>query len=229
MRYELTVVSVVSRNWVASRKVRICQEVLKKQGFDTYLEVAKRWHGWRSKITFNTEVVKKIDTEYIMFLDAADVIALAGPDEVMERYFNIGHPWVYCTEKNIWPPDSFEETDYPPSESSYRFVNSGGYIGKREYIFERYREWTNNWTARYDSYRSEQLWVAEHFLSNPGAIKLDTQCDIFLSTCDSDHSITSDGKVYVPETDTYPLMIHYNGGRDISKVSKAKKLWSNIL
>lgn len=227
---DLTVISVADPAYAASDRVKICQRVLKKQGFNTHLEIDNHWRGWGSKINFNTGFVRKLDCKYVMFLDASDVIALAGPDKVMERYLELDHPWIYATERSVWPPSSFKPDDYPASDSPYRFVNSGGYIGEREYIVNRYRKWTDNWTASYDGYRSEQLWVAERFLENPGAIKLDTQCKIFLSVGGARGcKHTPDGRMYNPETGTYPLLIHFNGGNDISEHPGAKALWSKIL
>lgn len=226
---DLTVISVASPKWAVSDKVKICQKILKKQGFNTYLEVDDGWRGWRSKITFYTEAVKKLGSKYVMFLDAADVIALAGPDEVIETYKELDHPWVYAAERNIWPRGSFKPDDYPPSESRYRYLNSGAYIGDREYIIEIYRDWTNNWTANYDAFWSEQFWVAQNYMRDQDSIRLDTGCKLFQCMAGAWNCEASPGRLYNPETDTYPLLVHFNGGVNIYKNPTAKTLWSSLV
>jgi len=225
----LTVMSVVDDKHSTSDRLNICQDVLKKQGFTTYLGIDDNWKGLRSKITFYTNAIRELDTQYVMFLDALDVIVLGGPDKVMEKYLSFNHPWVYSTERNIWPPSSFKEECWLPSDSPYRYLNSGGYIGDREYIISQYEKWTDNWTASYDEFTSEQFWVTRNYMKDRSAIKLDTDCELFQSMCGAYDCIITPGQVYNPETEAYPLIIHFNGGVDVSKKPSARKLWESIL
>jgi len=153
-----------------------------------------------------------------MLMDARDVVLLAGEEEIMERWESFDHPWVYNAEPFIWSPGSFEPDDYPPCDTLYRYLNAGVAIGEREHIIG----WFNSWTLPLYLPTGDQDWMAARYLdSYPAAIKLDSNCELFQCLCGSmvgdDPYVTIErGKVYNRMTDTYPLVIHANGGSDIT-------------
>jgi hypothetical protein len=173
------------------------------------------------------------DFTHIMFIDAMDVVVLAGADEVMERFFALGHPWVYNAEINIWSPGSFEPDDYPPCDTPFRYLNAGACIAEQKHMAYWYSKWTEGGEAIPRHLPGgDQDWVAEHFLlSYPDAIKLDTGCELFQCACGAqmgDDPIiqVSPGKVHNRVTGTDPLIIHFNGGTDITD-DQRRILWEH--
>jgi len=228
----LKVAAVCCHNYARTDKVKAVAAILEHHGFDYTLTIDPLWHGWPSKLDGFIDIVNGLPEEYthLMFIDAADVVALAGPDEVMERYFEFNHPWVYNAEPFIWSPGSFEPEDYPTPNVLYRYLNSGASIGEIGHL----RYWFNQWPRPQNLSRGDQDWMAARFIeSYPDAMKLDTNCDLFQCACGSQVGPTPfiaifSGKVYNRITDTYPLIIHFNGGTDIA-ASDRRHLWEHFL
>ena len=66
------------------------------------------WEGSKSKVYLTLDAIKnnKINTKYMMALDASDVVFLKHPNEVLEDYikmFGDEYDSVWCTEANNWP------------------------------------------------------------------------------------------------------------------------------
>ncbi len=231
MDYKLKVVSVADQVFAGLPKTLAVASVLIHHGFDYTMKLDWLWCGWISKIWHMMDTVNDLaGYTHLMFLDCADVIFLAGPDEVMERYFKFNHPWVYNAEPFIWSPGSFQPEDYPTPDVLYRYLNAGASIGEIGHM----RHWLNKWGRPSYIPRGDQDWLAARFIeSYPEAIKLDTNCELFQCCCGSraapDPFITvSPGKVYNRITDTHPLVIHTNGGDDVT-APKWRYLWEHYL
>jgi len=234
----LKVVSVADQVFAALPKTLACASVLIHHGFDYTMKLDWLWQGWISKIWHMMDIVKDLaghraghGTAYthLMFIDCADVLPLAGPDEVMERYFEFDHPWVYAAEPFIWSEGSFQPEDYPTPDVLYRYLNAGASIGEIGHM----RHWLSQWPRPKALPQGDQDWMAARFIENyPNAMMLDTNCDLFQCCCGSkvepDPFITvSPGKMYNRITDTYPLIIHANGGDDIT-APDWRPLWDNF-
>ena len=226
---KLIVASIVDPKCAREAKTRACLAVLKYHGFEVYQKIDPNWHDWGTKLSFAAETCRElVDYTHILFLDARDVILLAGPDEVMERYYQFNHPWVYGTQDSIWPiPSPFGPEDYPPCRSGYRYLNGGMCLGERKHMERYYRQWTDNWTVDISKgVHSEQLWMATRFLEGyPEAIKLDNNCELF--QCPTGHWCKiMPGRLHNELTGTDPLVIHFNGGRDVTTPER-KILWNH--
>jgi len=158
------------------------------------------------------------------------VVVLAGPDEVMERWREFEHPWVYNAEPFIWSPDSFQPEDYPTPDVTYRYLNSGAYIAEREHLVECF----DRWTIPCYLPRGDQDWMAARFIKEyPDAIALDYGCELFQCMCgslvgDEPHCTIEPGKVVNHVTETEPLIIHFNGGDDITAPNR-RLLWEAMI
>lgn len=231
METKLVVVSVCDYNFSVMLKVHAVTDILSAWGYDYRLFVDYLWHGWVSKQDHFIRVSHEIaDATHLMFIDAADVVLLCGPDELMERWGQFGHPWVYSAEPNIWSPDSFQPEDYPTPDVKYRYLNSGASVGEVAHIRDCFDRWTDFDRKPPVCRRGDQDWMARHFILDwPDAIKLDTNCDLFQCMCGSDiHTSMTPGKVHNNITGTDPAVIHFNGGTDIT-VPARRGLWEHLL
>ncbi len=229
--YKLKVVSVADQVFAGLPKTLAVASVLVHHGFDYTMKLDWLWCGWISKIWHMMDTVNDLASyTHLMFLDCADVILLAGPDEVMERYFKFNHPWVYNAEPFIWSPGSFQPEDYPTPNVLYRYLNSGASIGEIGHM----RHWLNKWGRPTSIPAGDQDWMVARFIeSYPEAIKLDTNCELFQCMCGSmafavPHCAVTQGQVYNRITGTSPKVIHFNGGDDVTTEDRSY-LWEHYL
>lgn len=102
-----------------------------KNGWD--IEVLQTvWQGFGTKLmeVYNYLVSNPDVTEFV-FADAFDVVVLGTPEEFeKKRKPKFGDtPIVFSAEKGCWPvPDLSEK--YPPTESNFKYLNSGLYYCK---------------------------------------------------------------------------------------------------
>lgn len=227
----LRVASVADYAFSILPSTKMVTALFQYHGFDYEPVVDMLWFGWPSKLQGFIRLVRGLDASYthIMFIDARDVVPLAGPDAVMERYLEFGHPWVYAAEPFIWSQGSFAPGDYPtPADATYRYLNAGACIGEVEHI----RSWFGRWPEPVDLPRGDQDWLAARYIeSYPDAIELDIGCELFQCMCGSEVGdepfvTLSPGKAYNRITDTYPLMVHANGGSDITD-EHFRTLWGH--
>lgn len=206
-----------------NEKSDIVTSVLKKRGIPFKLYSDSVWNNADKIKTALRASQELVDYEYILFLDAYDVIALAGPDEILERFQAFHHPWVCAAELNLWPPTSIKREKYGSFETPYRYLNSGMYLAKREYL----RECLERWGVPDEIY-SDQYWFASHYLAEPGCIQLDTHCQLFQCLISSWWAFdVLPGKLYNNYTKTYPLLLHHNGGGKLTG-EKVRPLWEGI-
>lgn len=229
--FKLKVVSVADQIFAALPKTFAVASILVHHGFDYTMKLDWLWHGFISKIWHMMDTVNDLaGYTHLMFIDCADVVLLAGPDEIMERYFAFGHPWVYAAEPFIWSPGSFQPEDYPTPDVKYRYLNAGASIGEIEHM----RHWLNAWGRPNYIPGGDQDWMAARFIEGyPDAIKLDTNCELFQCACGSQvepnpHMAVGIGAVHNMVTNTDPLIIHFNGGANICD-SDRRFLWEHFL
>src|ERR1041385_7226857 len=88
------------------------------------------------KIEQAIEAVRALpeDVTHVMFTDNADTLFLAGADEIVQKFelMRDESTWVVIAgEKNCYP-DPEITAYYPAAKTLWHFVNSGGWIARRE-------------------------------------------------------------------------------------------------
>jgi hypothetical protein len=139
--------------------------------------------------------------EVLLFSDGIDAIFLANGEEILLRYKQAGKDLLFSCESSCWP-DPALSVHYPVSSSPspYKFLNSGGFIGKAGIIKQFLKEEIDdpgNWK------KSNQYVWAKRFLKYPEVIGLDRECNIF-------HTFSPEvGKNYLPEGANYNYPPYY--------------------
>ena len=142
--------------------------------------------------------------DVILFTDSYDVVFNGTPDELMVRWSNMGEGIIFTAEKTCWPDPKLEKV-YPHSPYDYRFLNSGGFIGK---VGEIKRLIETNCEDSDD----DQLYYTLKFLNSEG-IRLDYGLNLFQTLNESYGDVrVVDGVVHNKVTGTTPIVIHANGG-----------------
>jgi hypothetical protein len=120
--------------------------------------------------------------EIILFTDGYDTLFLCPENEIMEKYRMFSAHVVFAAEKNCWPCQDLSER-YPPSTSPFRFLNSGGFIGKTEVLLFLLNKMSlDNKSIGHDepySWSNQYCWTSI-FLENCEFISLDYNCSLFL-------------------------------------------------
>lgn len=180
------------------------------------------WIGFKTKLIGVRSVLitaKRAGHDCIVFTDAFDTLALAGP-EVIEQHFDGTGALISC-EKAVWP-DPSKAPLYPPNpKSEWCYINSGGYIAEIDFLGDVLLEGC-------DKAEDDQLFLTEKFLTGNPLIRRDDGCNLFqtLAHCYSwphqhwsDTFELVDGRVRNKVTNTMPAFVHGNGRTDISWIN----------
>lgn len=84
-------------------------------------------HGWALQL-IDHYVQTLPDEDLVLVVDAFDVFFLAGQEEIVRRFEELGVSFLISAERGCGP-DPQLASFYPPSPTPYRFVNSGTYMG----------------------------------------------------------------------------------------------------
>lgn len=110
----------------------------------------------------------------IMFTDSYDVVLLQNPQMILKKFREFERPIVFSAEKTCWPNPSLVD-DYPYSKTKYKFLNSGGFIGYANEIYELIKDPIDNkdddqlyYTQKY----LKQIQTSKTFLVNKTKIEL---------------------------------------------------------
>jgi len=218
----IVAISIISENLVDEPKTVASLSTLQAHGWIYVRKVVSRWSGFALKLKIVYELAQELNNfTHIMFVDARDVVLLAPPGQVLKRFLEFYRPWVCGAEVNLWPVDSFPRDVFPKSSTCWRFLNSGAYVANREHLLACFEKWPD-----IPDEADDQRWLASRFLENPDDILLDTGCKLIQNMCGSDHLIYMEyGRAYNMLTHTEPLIIHFNGGTDITSPDR-RGLWS---
>lgn len=129
------------------------------------------------KIKYLLDVIDNIKTEYILCLDAIDVILSSDLSDLIKRFEKLDADIVYNATVVDYPMLKIqEETDGP-----FKYLNAGAFIGRTQSIKEFYKFILDTTYDMSINSRSEQLRVrlAREQYEKKDRIKVDTDCTIF--------------------------------------------------
>nr|CAG4715421.1 unnamed protein product [Naegleria fowleri] len=108
------------------------------------------------KIDIISKAVKKVKNPnaILMFLDAYDVVVLQHAEAIVSKFVNNFsnysvvfnaemncHPFgVVESAKQRWGGDIFCQKEFPPSPTRFKFLNSGGFIGRQSALMDLYKK-----------------------------------------------------------------------------------------
>jgi procollagen-lysine,2-oxoglutarate 5-dioxygenase len=185
-----------------------CQEC----GFGIHvLGLSNKWQGFGNKWLWTAEYIrlqKLPDDAIVVFLDAYDVLAVAKPTEIINKFLDFKARVVFSAERGCHP-DAEVSHKFPETSSSFKYLNSGGAIGYAGDLLKVIDE------IDFATTDDDQRGFINYFLNNPGRIVLDYECAIFLSLFGVDEGEllvdASAGRVRLLGVDTPPCFVHGNG------------------
>jgi hypothetical protein len=233
MKQEITVVACANAEPTQPYLVRgfhAFKESSRKFGFEPLiLGWNEPWGGLGSKPKLLKRAIEsgQIDTEYIIFADAFDVVFSESPLLVLDVWHEAfdGNPVLWNAELSCFPNQGFAQC-HPETNSPFRYLNSGLSIGKTsDYLAACQQMKVDEWLddhrkpdgSMYE--RNDQNDWMEKFLFGQCAddepkMILDTDCVLLQTICGVPEDwidIEYDGNIYNNKTLTYPIAFHFNG------------------
>lgn len=197
--------------WSDSTEKTLLERNFQRMGLEKRLNVLAidSEHKWMSKITKTLEVLKSIKNEYVMGLDAFDVLILGRGtiNETLDRFKASPCKVMYGAELTSWPDSDGHGTQLKEGllydmlvytenleKVSYGWLNdytfmrlcSGTWIGEREFLIKLY-EYAQSLIPKGDETKNETFFGGDQgFLRVASAahfpeVLLDYKCENFLN------------------------------------------------
>uniref|UniRef100_A0A3Q2PW87 procollagen-lysine 5-dioxygenase n=1 Tax=Fundulus heteroclitus TaxID=8078 RepID=A0A3Q2PW87_FUNHE len=187
-------------------------------------DVARTVGGGQKVRWLKKELLKHQEDQelLVMFVDSYDVIFSSGPEELLSKFWALGHRVVFSAEGFCWP-DQRLASRYPQVHSGKRYLNSGGFIGFAPDISAIVQQWKSK-----DS-DDDQLFYTRIYLDQNQRTKfnmtLDHRSRIFQNLNGAIDEVVlkfERSKVRVRNVayDTLPVVIHGNGPTKVTGQSQ---------
>jgi hypothetical protein len=169
--------------------------------------------GWNVNGNFGIKLLEEFNfllradldpNDIILFIDAFDVAYVGDEEQLLRRYQKFTKPIVFGAER-LCSPDAELASQYPQTDSEFKFLNSGGFIG-RVWALRRCMS-----DYKYTDSINDQLYWTRKFLSNQNLIELDYKSEIFLNCVDTDKNDHFCDGTTAYYKHAQPLLIHANG------------------
>jgi len=144
------------------------------------------------------------DWDVILFTDAYDVFYVEDLQTITKRYIGFNKKVIFSAERYCYPDNNLVQK-YPQSDTPYRFLNSGTFIGQVGELKKIIGDGI-------DHSDDDQLFYTQQFLSDNFDIALDYEGYIF-QTHEPQVTKVND-QIYNPLTRCYGCIYHGNGGEE---------------
>ncbi len=182
---ELTVLT-----WNSRPTQSVLERCLDRWGA-SYLTLGKDLPKWRPdmKVYLNAEALMRVESEYVMALDADDVLVISPLRRLVDEFRSFDCDIVFSGEKNSYPEVPYlAEFERSIAESAYCHLNSGAWIGKteacRRFFQDCLREHHHDLVAAHPAphvLRDDQGLTRKTFRRYHPAAKIDYRCRLFQS------------------------------------------------
>lgn len=148
--------------------------------------------------------------DLVLFVDAYDVLFLNTADAIRDKFLAMGVTFLISAERYCFPL-GYLEPQFPRGPTSFRYTNSGSYMGyvcSVQQIFDD--------LSPISPASDDQGLLMAHFFQFPGRQTFDVYCDIFMPCAGViEPEVRVDpltGVVTCAETGSNPCLLHGNGG-----------------
>ena len=159
--------------------------------------------------------------DYILFLDATDTNFYKDPTNIVEDFLKYNCEALFCADPNIWPHTEATKLYHTkPMLSKNCYLNSGAYIGRKDFIINSLKSMTEN--RPYGGIDDQGQWTHLYIHDKNNDIKIDQDKNIFFSTLEAKADITkNNGKFYIKQS---PYIVHDNGPNTPDTIKITKEL-----
>jgi hypothetical protein len=133
-------------------------------------------HSW--KVHTLQAGLERVGGEYelVLFVDGFDSLFMTGLGEILRAYRACDTPLLMAAEINCHPPEGPRAGAYPAAPTHYRYLNSGGLIGRVDYLRALLARYNRPAFWRDDN---DQGFWAHIFVSGETRLTLDHHCRVF--------------------------------------------------
>jgi len=157
------------------------------------------------------------DDDIVMFTDSHDVIFLKSKEVILDRFLKTGVPLLVGAERGNEPLRHIGRL-YPPSPTTFRFLNAGGYIGYAKYVKE-VLEWILYKPETRGNNNSDQASFIIYYLTHKDTAYLDYFNQVFFNS----HKVNKDEllidaenrKITFKGTGVEPCVLHGSGSNPL--------------
>lgn len=184
--------------------------------------LGETYAGWvKIKIDMLREVAAACPTSHILYTDGRDAWFLAGLGEVADKYNALGAPpLMLSAQVDIFGSYAASYEGIPwRMDKLFRYTGTPGQLCEAKALAEALG-WMQgrlvDWGQMPDD---DPEWWNNFQRERPGDLAFDHDCSIFLNAGSGlaggsvwDHCVIEDGRVHCLLTDSWPCIVHYNGG-----------------
>lgn len=183
------------------------------------LGLGERYEKHGKKISFVRQFLNALsENDIVLYVDAYDVIFLSDTEKILNQFLNFKTQILFAAEYNFgFHPDynPFKKhltyLNYPKSNTLYRFLNAGTFIGYRDALVSLFDQLNLS-----ENDYCDQGIFSTAFSKKPSLLTLDYNQKIFScnggrgSLEDKDYCI-KDRKLFAIQTQNYPCILHIPG------------------
>lgn len=115
--------------------------------------------------------------EIIIFSDGNDAVFMASEAEILTKFNQTNSSLVFSAETECWPDVTLGDK-CPQVSGPYKYLNSGGFIGRAGLIKELLID--DKVDMENFKHSNQYIWM-QRYLNNTNKITLDTACEIFVT------------------------------------------------
>ena len=148
-----------------------------------YLVLGKNVAYWynRLKIKLLVENLNEVREEFILVLDADDVLIMSSLEDIIEKFIAFDCEVLFNSEPYPWPLEFFySDMEKAICKESFCHLNSGCFIGRTEFCRKLYRECFTYRDSIVDNHAySDQIKIKPFYIKMHPQIKIDFSSKIF--------------------------------------------------
>ena len=165
------------------------------------LSTEERFYNMHFKDQLLEKYLQDIDDEeLILFTDGNDAVFMSDEEEIIQKFQFLGGGIIFSAETRCWPDQRLSNDCLVNNNSPYRFLNSGGFIGRADAI----REFLNDKDYDLKDYpnSNQYLWT-KRYIRHSDKISIDFNCEIFCTFS------TELGNAFPPTNDEATQVYYY--------------------
>jgi hypothetical protein len=181
-------------------------------GWD-YDVIGGNYVRYGSKMVNAYNYAKQTDCSHLFIVDAYDVFMLGTMQDALSKIKD-DNCILFNAEKGCWPFSDWADR-YPETSSDWKYLNGGAAFVSVPLFIEMFE------SAPILDTDNDQVNLAELFLSKKFNFKLDNRSEVFQSIAFEaieDFYYGENGELKNLKTGTKPVIIHGNGGTDMSLI-----------
>lgn len=168
------------------------------------------WQGFvETKTRAGLKAVEKLSAEFVMWTDGNDSLVLACEDRIVRGFEESGAKVLIAAERNCYPDADIAHRYPEVPDGLPRFINAGGYMGRRSDLMQMMRVVLDNAVTGDD----QREWTKVYLAGLVPGLKLDHERRVFACIADGQDAIKCDAPIK-----------HWNG-----RVEGRKEYWEQCI